>query len=55
MTRWLDDEQQRAWRALISVAMRLPAALDTQLQRDHGLTHFEYYVLSVCRRRRIAG
>jgi len=47
MTRWLDAEQQRAWRALISVAMRLPAALDTQLQRDHGLTHFEYYVLSV--------
>ena len=46
MTRWLDDEQQRAWRALISVAMRLPAALDTQLQRDQGLTHFEYYVLS---------
>ncbi|HEY5854828.1 MAG TPA: MarR family transcriptional regulator [Aldersonia sp.] len=47
MTRWLDAEQQRAWRALISVAMRLPAALDTQLQRDQGLTHFEYFVLSV--------
>ena len=25
--------------------MRLPAALDTQLQRDSGLTHFEYLVL----------
>jgi len=47
MTRWLDAEQQRAWRALISVAMRLPAALDPELQRDHGLTHFEYFVLSV--------
>ena len=25
--------------------MRLPAALDAQLQRDSGLTHFEYLVL----------
>ncbi|MFD4181440.1 MarR family winged helix-turn-helix transcriptional regulator [Rhodococcus sp. NPDC058514] len=25
---------------------RMPAALDTQLQRDAGLTHFEYFVLS---------
>lgn len=47
MTNWLDAEQQRAWRALIALAMRLPAALDTQLQRDAGLTHFEYFVLAV--------
>ena len=47
MTNWLDEEQQRAWRSLIALAMRLPAALDTQLQRDAGLTHFEYFVLAV--------
>ncbi|MFE3289351.1 MarR family winged helix-turn-helix transcriptional regulator [Rhodococcus sp. NPDC059234] len=46
-TRWLSDEQQRAWRELVALTTRLPAALDTQLQRDSGLTHFEYFVLAV--------
>jgi DNA-binding MarR family transcriptional regulator len=44
--RWLDDEEQQTWIALASVLMRLPAALDAQLQRDAGVTHFEYMVLS---------
>lgn len=43
--RWLDEEQQEAWRKLVAVVTRLPAALDTQLQRDSGLTHFGYWVL----------
>ncbi|SEL92806.1 MarR family winged helix-turn-helix transcriptional regulator [Rhodococcus maanshanensis] len=46
MTRWLSTEQQQAWRELVNVMTRMPAALDTQLQRDSGLTHFEYFVLS---------
>ncbi|MGW0043871.1 MarR family winged helix-turn-helix transcriptional regulator [Rhodococcus sp. NPDC003348] len=46
-TRWLSDEQQRAWRELVALTTRLPAALDTQLQRDAKLTHFEYFVLAV--------
>lgn len=46
-TRWLSDDQQRAWRQLVAITTRLPAALDTQLQRDAGLTHFEYFVLAV--------
>ncbi len=45
--RWLDNEQQLAWRELVALTTRLPAALDTQLQRDAGLTHFEYFVLAV--------
>ena len=44
--RWLDDEEQQAWIALASVFIRLPAALDAQLQRDAGISHFEYLVLS---------
>ena len=44
--RWLSDEEQRAWRGLVGVMVRLPHALDTQLQHDHGLSHFEYGVLS---------
>ncbi|EME21816.1 MarR family winged helix-turn-helix transcriptional regulator [Rhodococcus triatomae] len=46
-TRWLTDEQQRAWRELVALCTRLPAALDTQLQRDAGISHFEYFVLAV--------
>jgi DNA-binding MarR family transcriptional regulator len=44
--RWLDAEEQLAWITLASVIMRLPGALDAQLQRDAGLSHFEYLVLS---------
>lgn len=44
--RWLDDEEQQTWLALVSVLIRLPAALDAQLQRDAGISHFEYQVLA---------
>lgn len=45
--RWLDADQQAAWRVLVSVITRLPAALDTQTQRDSDMTHFEYFVLAL--------
>lgn len=45
--RWLSDSQQEAWRSVVAIVTRLPAALDTQLQRDSSLTHFDYFVLSV--------
>src|SRR5690606_31974355 len=44
--RWLTEVEMRAWLELISVLIRLPAALDRQLQRDAGLSHFEYQVLA---------
>src|SRR3954470_18125645 len=34
------------WLALNKVTMRLSQALDSQLRRDAGLSHFEYAVLS---------
>jgi DNA-binding MarR family transcriptional regulator len=43
---WLTDEQQAAWRPFIAMLLRLPAALDAQLQRDAGITSFDYLVLS---------
>jgi DNA-binding MarR family transcriptional regulator len=46
-TRWLSDEEQRAWRKLVAVLMRLPGALEAQLQRDAGVTHFEYWVIAL--------
>jgi DNA-binding MarR family transcriptional regulator len=45
--RWLTSDQLRAWVGLLSVAELLPAALDTQLRRDAGLTHFDYQVLAM--------
>lgn len=45
--RWLNDEERQAWLAFTGVLMRLPPLLDGQLQRDAGLSHFEYVVLAV--------
>jgi DNA-binding MarR family transcriptional regulator len=47
VTQWLNDDEQRAWRRLGAVTMLLPAALESQLQRDAGLTHFGYWVLAM--------
>lgn len=43
--RWLTSEQQTAWRQLVEVLVKVPAALETQLQRDAGLTHMGYLVM----------
>jgi DNA-binding MarR family transcriptional regulator len=43
--RWLTDEQQQVWRRFVEVLVKVPAALETQLQRDAGLTHMGYIVL----------
>ncbi len=47
VTEWLDDDEQRVWRAFAAVITLLPAALDAQLQRDAQLTHFGYWTLAM--------
>jgi DNA-binding MarR family transcriptional regulator len=47
MTRWLDDDEQRAWLKLAGVMLKLSPALDSQLQRDFDLTHFDYLCLAM--------
>jgi DNA-binding MarR family transcriptional regulator len=47
VTQWLDEEQQRTWRAWLSVSELLPRVLDAQLQRDAGLSHAGYIVLAM--------
>ncbi len=44
--RWLDDDQQQAWQDLLTVVIGLPALLDRQLQRDAGISNFDYSVLA---------
>jgi DNA-binding MarR family transcriptional regulator len=45
--RWLSSTEQDAWLSLVGVLFRLPGVIDTQLQREAGLNHFEYLVLAV--------
>src|SRR2546423_4040827 len=44
--RWLDDEQQASWRAFASAMVKLPWALECQLQLAAGLSFLEYHVLA---------
>ena len=44
--RWLSGEEQEAWLALASLMLRLEPALDAQLRRDAGISHFEYSVMA---------
>lgn len=46
-TRWLDEAERAAWVKLLAVTELLPGVLDSQLRRDSGLTHYEYFVLAV--------
>ena len=45
--RWLDDEEQHAWRAFLRAATAVDDALDRQLQRDAGMPHAYYQVLAM--------
>ena len=47
MTRWLDEDELRAWLRLAGVMLKLSPALDSQLQRDCDLTHFDYLCLAM--------
>jgi DNA-binding MarR family transcriptional regulator len=46
-TPWLDERQLEAWKNFVAVVERLPGMLDSQLQRDADLSHFEYYLLAM--------
>jgi len=45
--RWLSADQLRAWKKLIAVVELLPGTLESQLQRDSSLSHFEYFTLAM--------
>jgi DNA-binding MarR family transcriptional regulator len=44
-TRWLDEDEQRTWRAYLEANRLLNEALDRQLQRDAGIPHTYYEIL----------
>ena len=47
MTRWLSEDELRAWMKLAGVMLKLAPSLDSQLQRDSDLTHFDYLCLAM--------
>jgi DNA-binding MarR family transcriptional regulator len=42
---WLTEEELPIWLVLVGLMIKLPAALNDQLQRDAGMNHFEYWAL----------
>ncbi|WP_022917904.1 MarR family winged helix-turn-helix transcriptional regulator [Ruania albidiflava] len=44
---WLSRDERNAWLALTGLLVRLPGALDSQLERDSHLSFFEYMVLAM--------
>ncbi|MET7419164.1 MarR family transcriptional regulator [Dactylosporangium sp. NPDC005555] len=46
-TRWLDADEQLAWRAFYSAATQLVDRLDRELQHDAGMPHAYYEILVV--------
>jgi len=44
--RWLSPAEKEAWTGLVSLILLLPGRLETPLQREAGLTLFEYLALS---------
>jgi DNA-binding MarR family transcriptional regulator len=44
-TRWLNEQEERAWRALQFLQMRLEGELARQLASDSGLSYPDYVVL----------
>jgi DNA-binding MarR family transcriptional regulator len=44
--RWLSTAETDAWIALVGVLIKVPAALEGELRRRAGLSHFEYLAMS---------
>jgi DNA-binding MarR family transcriptional regulator len=47
MTRWLNEHELACWLKLAGVMLKLGPALDSQLQRDSDMTHFDYLCLAM--------
>ena len=45
-TRWLSSDEEATWRAFASMMVKLPWALECQLQRDAELSFIEYHALA---------
>jgi len=47
MSRWLTEDEQRAWRGLVRMTSQLNARMNRQLQEEFGISLADYEVLVV--------
>jgi DNA-binding MarR family transcriptional regulator len=45
-TRWLDAQEQQVWAQLSTMILRLQPVLSAPLQREFGISQFEYLILA---------
>jgi DNA-binding MarR family transcriptional regulator len=45
-TRWLDAQEQQTWAQLSTMILRLQPVLSAQLQREFGISHYEYLIMA---------
>jgi DNA-binding MarR family transcriptional regulator len=45
-TRWLDTQEQQTWTQLSTMILRLQPVLSAQLQREFGISQFEYLIMA---------
>jgi DNA-binding MarR family transcriptional regulator len=45
-TRWLNAQEQKIWAQLSTMILRLQPVLSSQLQREFGISHFEYLIMA---------
>lgn len=45
--RWLDDDEQKAWRAFVTAAVLITRSLDKELRDEHGLSLDDYAILAM--------
>src|ERR1700759_1005744 len=45
-TRWLDAQEQEIWGRLSTMILRLQPVLSARLQREFGISHFEYLIMA---------
>lgn len=44
MTKWLDDEEMRAWRGTVELFIEVSSALDNDMLAEHGIDQRDYSV-----------
>ena len=45
-TRWLDVQEQQVWAQLSTMILRLQPVLSAELQREFGISQFEYLIMA---------
>jgi DNA-binding MarR family transcriptional regulator len=45
-TRWLDAQEQQVWTQLSTMVLRLQPVLSARLQREFGISQFEYLIMA---------